>query len=809
MKTKEWLKGSCLGVFATVLLLCAVNVPEVSGTQAVSPQAGPAAAVPVPQSKQQVPLSNENIIRVDVPIVNLDVVVKDKKGMPVKGLTKEDFEIREDDALQEIRHFEYYSEDQPVTQFASITTDQPMSPERMNYILFLFDNSSLDFSGQEQARKAAARFIDENLRPGDLVAIVNYRFSMQILQNFSENKARLARALGVIAGPEGSGVTEPGADANTDPLISRAQQNLRSLGAQFDARNLMLGMRELFNSLRTVKGRKSLIVFSGGVTLPPDNTIDLIAAIDAANKANVTVYTIDSKGLEVDRPTTLPNPRRVGFNLGPPIPSFGSFVNSFQGTPPRGGTPGGRGEPAPTPGGGTPGGIRPGGGTPGGTPGGGTPAGTPGGTPGGTRGGNPPGTPGNNPPDTQNPGNPNTPIEQRIFNERRLDQLTVNQLKDVLLSLAVETGGFYIQNTNDFAPGLQAIKSEMHNFYSLGYESSNKIHDGKFRAIKVGVRKKGLQVKYRKGYFDRKSQDALAGTPAEKPLIRAIGESAPLTSLPLRIVSDYFYEGAGKARAPVTIQLPISKLKMKRNKDLHTNAIDVLGVAFREDGSTAARFSDTIPFRMNDDRLKSLPADATLSIPSYFNLVPGKYRIKVAAHEEGDLVGTVEQPIDIPPYGGNLFTTSSLVLSGEVRPLSSLMNKLEAELFDEKDPMISNGTKIYQSPARKFTRGGMMCLYFALYNPTVDPALKQPTVLVSYSFISNGKLVFQSPLSPVMELPPVENGVLPVGMWIPLQELPLGHYIAHVTVRDGLTNDTRYLTDQFDVVAPLENAGKK
>lgn len=385
--------------------------------------------------------------------------------------------------------------------------------------------------------------------------------------------------------------------------------------------------------------------------------------------------------------------------------------------------------------------------------------------------------------------------------------MTLNQLKDVLLSMAVETGGFYIRNTNDFGPGLQAIKSEMRNFYSLGYEPNNKNHDGKFRSIRVELRKKGLQVKYRKGYFDRKSQDALAGTPAEKPLNSAIGESVPLTALPLRLVSDYFYEGAGKARIPVTLQLPISKLKMKKAKALRSNAIDVLGVAFREDGSTAARFSDTIQFKMNEDRVKNLPEDATLSIPNYFNLVPGKYRIKVAAHEEGDLVGTVEQSIEIPPYGGNLFATSSLVLSGEVRALSTLMNKLESELLDEKDPLISNGMKIYQSPARKFVRGGQMCLYFTLYNPALDPTLKKPAVLVSYSFISDGKLVFQSPLSLITELPPVENGVLPVGMWIPLQELPLGHYIAHVTVRDGVTNATRYLTDQFDVVAPLKDPG--
>ncbi|HEX9137378.1 MAG TPA: VWA domain-containing protein, partial [Nitrospirota bacterium] len=530
MRTKNWLTWSTLCLLVMGVFIGAGMALKASAPQSPSPQTPPAPpSGPAPQTNSQVSLSSQNVIKVEVPIVTVDVVVTDKKGKPVKALNKEDFKLYEDGKLQQVSNFEYFSEDEPTGELASITTDRPIGGGQQNYILFLFDNMSMDPSSQERSRHAAAKFIDENLRTGDLVAIANYRNSMQIIQNFSDNKARLDRALGVLSSGETVDKSDSGSNPPTNTPFDRAQQSLRTLGSQFDARNLMIAMRGLFNSMRVIKGRKSLIVFSSGLTLSADNHVDLIAAIDAANKANVTVYTIDAKGLSVEMPTPNPsNQRRISFNSSPAAPSLSSFVNAFQGSPRGGGgapTGGGRS------GGGTPGGA-PGGGASGGTPGGGFPGGgnTGGigrGNTGNTRGNS--GTfPGNDPFDPNN-----SPFGNRNPLDQRLDQMTLNDLKDVLLSMATETGGFYIRNSNDFNRGLQEIKSEMRNYYSLGYESNNSVHDGKFRAIKVELLKKGMNVKYRKGYFDRKSQDALAGTPAEKPLNKAIEVSGPLTALPL------------------------------------------------------------------------------------------------------------------------------------------------------------------------------------------------------------------------------------------------------------------------------------
>jgi VWFA-related protein len=789
---RKWSMGAVLGVILVTALTLPGPFASASDPQPPSPQTNP----PAPPANGQgtaAAIPNQNVIRVEVPIVTVDVVVTDKKGNAIKGLTKADFRVFEEGVLQEITNFEYSSETDPAEQFASLTSDRGIPPERQNYILFLFDNTSMDVPSQQHAREAAAKFIDENLRAADLVAIANYRNSMQLLQNFTSNKRRLAQALGVVVGPEGNS-TGAAPDTISRGLSAQAQQSLRSLSTGYDARNLMIAMRALFTSLRSIKGRKSLIVFSGGVNLSQDSSVDLVSAIDAANKANVTVYTIDAKGLTVEPPTVSPTrPSRISFNTSPLVSPAGIFVNSFQRPP--GGTGGG------TTGGGTGGGTR-GGGTGGGTSGGigggtggGTGGGSGGGTGGGTFGGNAGGTRGGNSYGINSP----DPFGSRRSPDQRLDQLSLNEMKDVLFTMATETGGFYIRNSNDFTRGLQDINTEIRNFYSMGYESNSKIHNGKFRAIKVEVLKKGMQIKYRKGYFDQKPLDALAGTPAEKPLNRAIEEKAPLTALPLKFVADFFYEGPGQARAPITVLVPIAKLKFKKERDLRTDALDIVGVAFSENGSQAARFSDTVNVRFANDQMKKLPENATLTLPNYFKLAPGKYHLKIALHDEGDQIGTVEQDLEIPPYTGTQLATSSLVMSSEMRELSSLINSLESQLLDDKNPLIYNGLKVYQSVDRKFYQDQPVGLYFNVYNLAIDPKSNKPNLLLSLTIIRGDKIVSQLPLSRATDLPAIENGRLPIGTWLSLKSLPPGQYTLQVMVRDGITNLSRYLREDFTV----------
>ncbi|MBZ5555356.1 MAG: hypothetical protein LAO21_21825 [Acidobacteriia bacterium] len=199
--------------------------------------------------------------------------------------------------------------------------------------------------------------------------------------------------------------------------------------------------------------------------------------------------------------------------------------------------------------------------------------------------------------------------------------------------------------------------------------------------------------------------------------------------------------------------------------------------------------------------MKDLPEDAAITYPNYFNLASGKYRLKMAVRDQGNLIGTVEQPLDIPAIQTGQFATSSLVLSAELQPVSSLLGNMEAQLLDEKNPLVFNGTRVYQSVGRKFYRNGRLILFFAVYNLAIDPTSKAPTLLLSYSVMTQEKTVYEQPLTHMTELPNMENGALPLALIIPLKQFPAGIYTVQVMVRDGLTHATRFIHDQI-VVEP-------
>jgi VWFA-related protein len=717
-----------------------------------------------PAAAAQAPLTNDNIIRVEVPIVTVEVLVTDKKENPVRNLTRKDFKIYENDAPQEIANFEYVNEEEPIAQFASITTDRPPVPQRQNHILFLFDNINVKSADQELSRQAVDRFLNEDMRPGDWVAIAVFRRSMKILENFTDSKLRLARALSSIVGPEN--LDTPGAKEHAGSA------------AALDSDALLYAMRDLFNSLRQVPGRKSLIWFSGGIQ--PDNYWLLLSVIDAANKANVTVYTIDATGLNMSSLTGDPELHRSDPGLSPAQLNLGSFMNSFQPPPRGGGTSGGTR-------GGTGGGTTGGGGT-----GGATGAGTPQGTT-NTR----PGTLLGVPPKDNRPKDP--------FSH----ESSLSAVKGVLWALANDTGGSYFRNSYDFNKMLRKVESEMRNYYSLGYASNNPIHDGKYRNIKVEVLNKGCNIKYRKGYFDQKPVDPLAGISAEKPLVRAIEAKEPITDLPFKMTSGYFYEGTGLARAPVVVQLPVSALGFKRENNPRIDVLDILGVAFSANGSPVARFSDSLPVQVDGERLKDHAEGDFLTIPNYFRLAPGKYHMKVAIHNQGNQIGTAEEDLDIPPFAENQLTTSSLILTNEARELPRLINNLESQLLDDKNPLIFEGKRMYPSVTKKFSQDKPLALYFHTYNLRLDPKLHQPLLLLSASILCGDKLAFQIPLSRVQDVSGVENGRLPALLWLSLRNLVPGKYTLQVMVRDGMTNATHFLRDQFEIEATAQSSNIK
>src|SRR5467141_986351 len=362
-----------------VALMFLVPVPARSRGQEQPPPPPP----PTAATAEQQPVV---VIKKESKLVLVDSVVTDKKGNYIRDLTQNDFKVFED------------NKEQAVSTFSTGADAATQANGQRRYLILFFDNSTMAAPDQIQARSAATKFIAANAGPDRLMAVVDFGGSLRIVQNFTAN-ADLLRA--AVAGVKGSAV-DPNA-APPDAPVTVASAGFPSLGsslgnaaADFGARSMLLAVRSLAKNLRSIPGRKMVVLFSGGFPLTQENQSELTATIDACNKSNVAVYALDARGLTAPVPggsarrnvpagkthvvSNRPSNRRTSAR---PRILLAAFPASAMPDPPRpggggtggggtggGGGGGGRGGGGGTGGGGTGGGGRGGGGGTGGTGGG-------------------------------------------------------------------------------------------------------------------------------------------------------------------------------------------------------------------------------------------------------------------------------------------------------------------------------------------------------------------------------------------------------------------------------------------------------
>src|SRR5580692_429419 len=255
--------------------------------------AGQAPATPAQEAVQQAGAT----IKAESRLVLVDAVVTDKKGNYVHDLTQNDFKVYEDNKEQSVTSF----------SFGADTAIQAQGQKR--YLILFFDNSTMAMPDQIQARDAAKKFIDANAGPDRLMAVVEFGGTLQIVQNFTANADVLRAAVG---GAKGSSVdpnaqspvqvASAGLSPSASPMggptgMSSPFSGMSRAEADFGARSMLLSVRSLAKNLRGVSGRKMVVLFSSGFPMTSESESELTATIDACNKANVAIYSLDVRGL--------------------------------------------------------------------------------------------------------------------------------------------------------------------------------------------------------------------------------------------------------------------------------------------------------------------------------------------------------------------------------------------------------------------------------------------------------------------------------------------------------------------------------
>jgi len=784
-------------------VMCAVPAPARGQGQPTPPP--PQAASPAEQQPVVV-------IKKESKLVLVDSVVTDKKGNYVRDLAQNDFKVFED------------NKEQPVSTFSTGADATTQANGQRRYLILFFDNSTMAAPDQIQARSAATKFIAANAGPDRLMAVVDFGGSLRIVQNFTANAEVLGAA---VSGVKSSSV-DPNAPAPGVP-VTVASTGLSSLGnaeADFGARSMLLAVRSLAKNLRTIPGRKMVVLFSGGFPMTQENQSELTATIDACNKSNVAVYALDARGLVATAPggsasrrtssgkthavsnhlparktsprlhvllaaypaMAMPDPQRPGGGGGGGAGGGGRGGGGGTGGGGTGG--GGRGGGGGTGGGGTGGGGTGGGkggsrGS-GGTGGGGKGGSTGGGTGGGTRGG------GYNPVSNYR----NSPYNQpRTIVPSFPPSASTNQ--QILAALAEGTGGFTIFNTNDLLGGLDRIGREQNEFYILGYVPGD-TPEGSCHTLKVKLNRGGLNVRARSGYCNTRSANVLEGKPLEKQL-----ESHAMGSQPGSIhgvlQAPYFYTAPETARVNLAMEIPADTFQFNKEKGKYHANLNVLGIAYRADGTIGARFSDTVNMDLEKDEWKEF-SKLPYRYENQFDAIPGTYRLTVVLSAGGDAFGKFESPLAIDPYDGKHFSLSGLALTNSAQRLNDIPTGLDSVLLEDRTPLVVKGLQIVPSGSNRFKHTDNVVVYTEIYEPLLTSATP-PIVGMAYRIFerSTNKQVFFTEVVRADDFIQKGNSVIPVGMKVKVDDLKPGSYRLVMQAVDSAKNHAPDLSVDFDV----------
>jgi VWFA-related protein len=275
------------------------------------------AGTPVGGRAQQPDASGTFTMKVQSDIVLTNVVVRDKKtGEVVKGLKASDFTVLENGKLQKIASFDYQNVDEAavlrekstVVGKASIAellngdfAANPSSLRDHRLIVMFFDLSSMQPEDIDRAVESAQDYVNKKMQPADLVALVSMATGLSMDQDFTSDKAALLKGLGKYNGTEGTGFANGNEGGNSGGTADDAS-SFTADDSEYNALNTdreLYAIRTIAKSLERVDQRKSLLYFSGGLTRQGiENQASMRAATNAAVKANMAIYSVDSRGLE-------------------------------------------------------------------------------------------------------------------------------------------------------------------------------------------------------------------------------------------------------------------------------------------------------------------------------------------------------------------------------------------------------------------------------------------------------------------------------------------------------------------------------
>lgn len=552
----------------------------------------------------QQPDAPRQSFRAGVDLVVVDVIVRDGNGDLVRGLTADDFEIREDGRVQTIVSFDFEEitsaplpavvapllradvQPPPATQTNRDVSPQiepaPQAgvPEALSrqdlagrrLVVLLFDVSSMQPEDTEEAARSALTYVDEQMTGADLVAVATVGSALDVLSDFTDDREQLRVALSALVSTGELAQAEAQAEtAETDEDSLEDESGGAVATSEYDLFNndvRLRAIRTLAENLQFIEQKKAIVYFTAGMRRSGgDNQVELRSAVNAAVRANVALYPVDVRGLQAVVPG------------GDASRQSGRGRSLFSG----------RGM------------------------------------------------------------------------ARQFDQLFASQ--ETLSTLADDTGGRAFTDSNDFGEAFAQVQRDLSSYYLIGYQRPDQTRDGRYRRITVRLKQPGLQIEHRVGYYADRDFTHTSQRDRDFQLQDQLQAPLSATDLPVLVSSGWFRQTDDRYYVPVSVVVPGSAVPVTSGDDRVT--LSLLGVVRDEQGRPVGRIDDTMPVprgRAADLAFRQLLYQSSLTLP------PGRFSLKVVVRENATgQIGSYETPIFVPNLAEAPVKVSSVTLSTQLR----------------------------------------------------------------------------------------------------------------------------------------------
>ena len=705
------------------LLLLPVRAQQ-PGTQnrPQTPNPLPQRPEPDPQKKSPQTIDQDDVVRITTNVVQIDAVVT-KDGKQVTDLKAEDFEIFEDKKPQKITNFSYVSNISRSSENVVTTSPNkdrnaaPIAPvvvragDPHRTMAIVVDDLGIAFESIGRVRNQLRKFVEQDMRPNDLVAIIRTGGEVGALQQFTTDKRLLLRAIENlrwnISSRLGVSVLPP-VGLDIDPPLSS--------NIQYPIMDTLRAIRFILNGMREMPGRKSMLLLSD--SLPVESEVlslpstPIRAAIPSEDRSESDPWPTEMYGnnLALQRVAELAIRASVviyAANTAGLLPTGITAADNFNVN------------------------LRPTGSQP--------------------------------------------------FNTLSMRSHILQNASSGLDVLTRRTGGFLTKNSNNF--GIKRVAEDQNGYYLIGYRPASETFNRRFHNIKVRVKRSGLSVRTRSGFFGMTDEDAMPIQYTARDQI-ALALMSPFGASDIEVHLSAVFANLPQRGSLIRslIHFPASAITFSNEPDgWHKAILNLSCIVFGDNGGVVQQLSETREVRLRAESFDQIIRDGL----TYQYDVPlkkhGSYQFRVAVRDAGSArIGTAREFIDVPELKKNQMVLSGITLSGYADSKGSANDA----------PLAFN--QLSNPALRRFKSGTNLLFGYAIYNARVDKQANTPNLSTQTKIFRDGNVVYEGPLKPIDVAAQKDMDRIAAGGGVQLgTALEPGEYLLQVVVTEPSVKEKR------------------